>query len=707
VAGRILKDDIEALRQQADIVAVAGDHTTLKRAGRSYKGLCPFHTERTPSFTVTAEGNFYHCFGCGASGDIYDFLMRVEGMQFPEAVEALARRTGVTLRYEQLSAREQRAIGERSRLVAVTTAAASFFHAQLYGDAGQVARDYLKERGFGRPQAEAFTLGFAPMGWETLSRALSADGHDPRDLVTVGVSVRTDRGGLRDRFRGRLMFPIQDPGGDVIGFGGRVLDALDHGRFTPPKYLNTNETPLYKKSRVLYGLPQARAEIVRAEQVLVCEGYTDVMALHQAGMGNALATCGTAVGVEHLRMIARHAQRVVLAFDGDAAGIQAAERAWAAARELSTGAGDDGPVLDLRVLELPPGRDPADIVRDDGVEAIVAAVAEAIPVIAFVIRHRLEDADLDSEAGRIAALREALRLAGREPDPDLRREWVRSEVAPRVGVSYGFAASTAARLGIELDVHEGIAVSVGPVGSDDWGGGRVPAGPRSGARRGHQQRGDARRAAGESKGPRGGGTGGGAGGGGARPGGGTRGGAGGGAGRGGVGGGAGDQAARERGDASETASARLDRRRVRLEREVLRAALQRPDLLPEEWYELTDQDFTHATARQVFETLVAAGGAGVDPDAVVAGAPDDATRGVVRALLLEDDPALGQEDIAGVVAGDRVRQLYAERLRAEEDLLRERLARLHHEVDRAELLATQRRLATLEARRRALRSVGP
>jgi DNA primase len=335
VAGRIVKDDIETLRQQADIVAVVGDYTTLKRAGRSFKGLCPFHTERTPSFTVTPDGNFYHCFGCQASGDIYDFLMRIEGLAFPEAVEALARRSGFALRYEQLSAREQRAIGERSRLVAVTAAARDFFAAQLYTDEGEVARDYLKTRGFGRRDADTFELGFAPNRWEALSRALTAQGVDPADLVTVGVSVRTDRGGLRDRFRGRLMFPIHDPGGDVIGFGGRILDGLDHGDFDPPKYLNSNETPLYRKSRVLYGIPQARTEIVRAGTVLVCEGYTDVMALHQAGIANAVATCGTAVGVEHLRMIARYAQRVVLAFDGDAAGVKAAERAWEAARELA------------------------------------------------------------------------------------------------------------------------------------------------------------------------------------------------------------------------------------------------------------------------------------------------------------------------------------------------------------------------------------
>jgi DNA primase len=625
VAGRIVKDDIETLRQQADIVAIVGDYTTLKRAGRSYKGLCPFHTERTPSFTVTPDGNFYHCFGCQASGDIYDFLMRIEGLAFPEAVEALARRSGFALRYEQLSAREQRAIGERSRLVAVTAAARDFFAAQLYGPAGELARDYLRSRGFGRQEADTFELGFAPNRWEDLSRTLVSQGLDPADLVTVGVSVRTDRGGLRDRFRGRLMFPIHDPGGDVIGFGGRILEGFDHGDFDPPKYLNSNETPLYRKSRVLYGVPQARTEIVRAGTVLVCEGYTDVMALHQAGIANAVATCGTAVGVEHLRMIARYTPRVVLAFDGDAAGVKAAERAWEAARELA--GGDGGVGLDLRVLVLEDGRDPADLVQQRGAEHVRAAVADAIPVVPFVIRHHVEVADLDSEAGRIAALRDALAIAGREPDPDLRREWVRAEVAPRVGVSYGFAARTASRLGIELDTHDGIAVGSAPTG---------PSRPR-GAERG---------------------------------------------------------------------IARFDRARVKLEREVLRVALQEPHLLPEEWFELTEDDLTHRTARAVFRTLAAAGGAGVDLAAVLAEAPDDELRGVIRAMALEEDPALEQREVAAAVAVDRVRRLLADRLEAQERGLRERLGRLHHDTDREELLTTQRDLAALQARRRQLRPAG-
>ena len=459
MAGRIVKDDIEALRAQADIVAVVGEYTTLKRAGRSYKGLCPFHTERTPSFTVTPEGNFYNCFGCGVSGDLYDFLMRIEGLEFPEAVESLARRTGFQLRYEQMSARERRAVGERTRLVAATAAARDFLVAQLYADEGKVARDYLVSRGFSRADAETFELGYAPNRFDAMARALTAEGFSEQDLITTGLVARTERGGLRDRFRGRLMFPIHDTSGDVIGFGGRVLPGLDYGGFDPPKYLNSSETPLYKKTRVLYGVHQARSEIVRAEQVLVCEGYTDVMALHQAGVGYSVATCGTAVGVEHLRLLARYAQRVVLAFDGDAAGVKAAERAWEAARELE---GDgQGVSLDLRVLVLPETSDPADLVAEVGAEGVASAVAEATPVVPFVLRHHLAAADLGTESGRTAALKDALMVLGREADPDLRREWARTEIAERIGYAYGFVTDTAARLGVQLDAHEGVAAGSG------------------------------------------------------------------------------------------------------------------------------------------------------------------------------------------------------------------------------------------------------
>jgi DNA primase len=616
VAGRIVREDVEALRRQADIVQVVGDYTTLKRAGKDFKGLCPFHAERTPSFHVAPGDNFFHCFGCGASGDLYDFLQRIEGLDFPESVEALARRVGYTLRYEELTAKDRRALGQRTKLVDVTRAALEFFRAQLYAEDGRVARDYLKDRGFGREDADRFELGYAPNEWDRLSLSLRDAGIRQEDLIETGLSVRNDRGGLRDRFRGRLIFPIHDPGGDVIGFGGRVLPGLDYGGFDPPKYLNSAETPLYRKSRVLYGVPQARPDIVRAETVLICEGYTDVMALHQAGFGNAVATCGTAVGVEHLRSVARYADRVVFAFDGDAAGVKAAERAWEAAVELASTSGS-GAALELRVLSLPDGQDPADAARELGADGMRALVDDALPVVPFVLRHRLADADLSTEAGRTAALHEALAILKREPDPDLRREWARTEVAAGIGLAYDFVARSAARQGIDLDRHEGVAT-----------------------------------------------------------------------------------AGRRRPEGADHASARtrLDRAQVQRERAVLRVALRSPELLPDEWYELREDDLTHPVARSIFATLARAGGAGVDLHVVLEAAEDDDLRATIRGLTVEDEPV----PIDAETAAWRVRTLVAQRVEQEAQRLRERLHTLHHARDREELVDVQRQLAALEHRRREL-----
>jgi DNA primase len=624
VAGRILKEDVDALRQQADIVAVIGDYTTLRRAGKSFKGLCPFHTERTPSFTCTPDGNFFHCFGCGASGDIYDFLQRVEGLDFPESVETLARRTGFPLRYEQLSNRDRRAIGERSRLVAVSHLARDHFVRRLLGEEGTAAREYLKGRGFGRGEADTFELGFAPEAWDDLSRALVADGVEPEDLIAIGVSVRNDRGGLRDRFRGRVIFPIHDPGGDVIGFGGRVLPGIDFGDFEPPKYLNSPETPLYRKSRVLYGVPQARSEIVARDQVLICEGYTDVIALHQAGFANAVATCGTAVGVEHLRALARYTKRVVLAFDADRAGIQAAERAWEAVRELTT---SGTTALDLSVLPLPDGRDPADLVRDVGAEGLREAVAGARPVVPFLIASRLAQADLATEQGRVAALREALTVLGREPDPELRRGWARSEIARPLGLAYDLVVASAARQGVVLDVVEGVAST------------RAARSPRR-------------------------------------------------------------EAAPSAHDPAVTDA--------RLERSVLRAVLQTPELLPSASVELSDTSFRHPSAAAVWRAIAAAGGPGVGTADVLAAAEDDMVRDVVRGLMLEEDPAAeaGEPELRRTAATDLVHRLLARELMEQEQELRERLSAIDAAGEPEAMLQLQRELQALGARRRALRDAG-
>lgn len=622
MAGRIRDDDIRALARHADFVAVVGDHTRLQRAGTRLKGLCPFHQERTPSFTVDPQRGLYHCFGCGAGGDVYTFLQQVEGLQFVEAVELLARRTGFQLHYEDLSAGERRALGDRSRWVGLTKAAHAFYRAALYSDEGQAARAYLKGRGFGRDEAEAFELGFAPLAWDRLSRHLVTDGFDARDLVTVGLATRNDRGGLRDRFRGRLLFPIHDVSGDVLGFGGRVLPGLDYGRVTPPKYYNSPESPLYHKQRVLYGLPQARSEVVRSGRVLVCEGYTDVMALHQAGFANAVATCGTAVGREHLRVLARYADQIVLAFDADEAGHQAARRAWAELRALQAdavpGAGSPASArAEVRVLELPAGSDPADVVAAAGVDALRTAVDGATGIVPFLLARVVAAAELSTDEGRTAALRRALEVLRDEPDPELRRAYARTEIAQRIGISEEFVARTAARSGIELDRHEGVA----------------QVGARS-----------------------------------------------------------------ERGAAIADAG----RRRARLERSVLRVALQRPDLLPDEWYDVVAEDFTHPRARDVFVVLAEAGGAGVAFDAILAAAPDDELRQLLRAMALEDLDLPADPELAARAARDLTRSVLVDRLVARQQALTRELERVHPASDESRWHDLNAAWQDLERRRRAL-----
>ena len=592
MAGRIVREDIERLRESARLVDVAGDYTKMQRAGARWKGRCPFHDEKTPSFTVEPSRNLYHCFGCGKGGDIFDFLQSIEGIDFVEAVEHLARRMGVTLRYEQLSAGQQRALGKRTTLVGVNRAAMEFFRERLMADEGIVARDYLKSRGFGRGEADRFGLGWAPNEWDALATTLG-DRLDRSDLQQAGLVAPNNRGGLRDEFRGRLMFPIRDASGDVIGFGGRIVPGVDYGDFDPPKYKNSRETPLYRKTQVLFGIHEGRPEIVRDGIVLVCEGYTDVMALHQAGVGNAVATCGTAVGSRHLQILSRYAQRVVLAFDGDAAGVRAAERAWDEAHRL----GEDV-ALDLRVLVLPEGRDPADVVADEGGDALRARLDDAMPVVPFVLRHRISEHDRTSAEGRDAALKAALDVLGREPTPELRREYARAEIADPLELSFEFVAKSAGRAGVEIDQNEGIA---------------RPSAPRRDGRR--------------------------------------------------------------------SVGAGADR--ARLERRVLRVVLQRPELLPEAWYEATIEDFTHPTGQAIFAALERAGGAGVLLDAVLDAAADDDVRAVIREVALEDDDLLGLDDqeVVGQFAADVVRGLLLPRARQAVQEATESLARLNPDAD--------------------------
>jgi len=453
VAGRINDEDVRALREQADLASVVSDYTTLRRAGGTLKGLCPFHGERTPSFTVDPAKRVWHCFGCGEGGDVFHLLMQAEALTFPEAVEHLARREGYPLRYEQLNPGQRRAIGRRTRLAEVTAAATAWFRSQLAAAEGADARAYLDQRGITEATRETFGLGWAPDAWDALTRHLRDQGFTSQEAIDAGLATEGRRGPM-DRFRGRLIFPIHERSGrDVVAFGGRILPGRElrtgprDGE--PPKYLNSPETELYHKSEVLYGLAQARAEIQRRQTAVLVEGYTDVLALHQVGVRHAVATCGTALTAEHLRQLERYGRKVVLALDADTAGYRAADRA----RELAETVG----IRELAVLPLPAGRDPADLAAQ-GPEAVEEALASARTATEFQIEQLLRTATLDTPETQAEAYRATFPLLARLRDRSVRYGYIRDAVAPRVRLP-------ADRIEAELDR----ALAAGEVSAEDPG----------------------------------------------------------------------------------------------------------------------------------------------------------------------------------------------------------------------------------------------
>ncbi len=429
MAGRIREDDIAQVRERARIDEVIEDHVTLRNAGGgSRKGLCPFHDEKTPSFNVNPGRGFFHCFGCGEGGDVITFVQKIEGIGFGEAVERLAGRYNVDLHYEDDGLRgPRRDPQQRSRLVQANRAAADFYADMLGTDEGLKARQFLGERGFDRVGSEQFGVGFAPRSGEALHKHLKQHGFADAELVTAGLIAQGSRGHY-DRFRGRLIWPIREVGGDVVGFGARRIfddDKID------AKYLNTPETPIYKKSHVLYGVDLARREIARSFQAVVVEGYTDVMACHLAGVTTAVATCGTAFGDDHARVIRRllldndeFRGEVIFTFDGDEAGQKAALRAFQ---------GDQNFVGQTYVAVEPDGRDPCDLRLADGDAAVRELVARRVPLYRFVLANVLSRYDLDRADARVDAVREAAGLVASIRDRSKVDSFAR-EVAGMVGV---------------------------------------------------------------------------------------------------------------------------------------------------------------------------------------------------------------------------------------------------------------------------------
>ena len=420
VAGRIRDADIAEVRDRIRIDEVIGEYVALRRAGAgSLKGLCPFHDEKTPSFNVRASHGTFHCFGCGEGGDVIAFLMKIDHLSFVEAVERLAERVGYRLTYEGGGSSVQRDRGTRSRLLEANKRAAEFYAAQLRTPEATTAVRFLTGRGFDVAAAQMFGCGYAPSGWDALTKHLLAAGFSLDELMKAGLSKEGRRGPI-DRFHRRLLWPIKDLGGDVVGFGARRLfddDGIE------AKYLNTTETPVYRKTHVLFGLDLAKREIAKSRQVVVVEGYTDVMAMHLAGVPTAVASCGTAFGTEHISVIRRlmgddsfDRGEVIFTFDGDAAGQAAAEKAYD---------GDQNFAAQTFVAVAPDGQDPCELRQARGDTAVRDLVARREPLYEFAIRSKLRDYNLDTAEGQVAALQRCVPDVAKIKREDLRDEYAR------------------------------------------------------------------------------------------------------------------------------------------------------------------------------------------------------------------------------------------------------------------------------------------
>jgi DNA primase len=420
LAGRIRDADIALVRERSPIDEIVGLRLTLRSAGGdNLKGLCPFHDEKTPSFSVSPPRGVFYCFGCGQGGDVITFVMKTELLNFTEAVQWLADRAGIQITYTEAGPAPVREHGLRKRLVAAHTAAAKFYAEQLTLPAARIAREFLDERGFDQAAAQQFGCGFAPADWDALSKQLLAQGFSEQELVTGGLAKQGRSGSLIDRFRRRLMWPIKDLTGEVIGFGARRLFVDDDG----PKYLNTPDTPIYKKSQVLYGVESAKREIARDHRAVIVEGYTDVMACHLAGVPTAVATCGTAFGAEHISVLRRLLMdqdefrgEVIFTFDGDEAGQKAALRAFE---------DDQRFVAQTFIAISPDGMDPCELRQTKGDAAVRDLVARREPLIAFALRSTLDRYDLETVEGRVAALRSSAPLVAKIKDRALRPEYAR------------------------------------------------------------------------------------------------------------------------------------------------------------------------------------------------------------------------------------------------------------------------------------------
>ncbi|CAM2798472.1 DNA primase [Streptomyces albus] len=581
MAGRINDEDVKAVRDAVPIDSVVSEYLQLRNAGGgNLKGLCPFHDEKSPSFHVSPSKGLYHCFGCQEGGDTLDFVMKVDHLSFSEAVERLAARAGITLRYEQGGYGRTSQQGERTRLVEAHKIAARFYAEQLDGPEAEVGRRFLAERGFDQEAARHFGIGYSPAGWDHLVRYLRGQGFTDKELISSGLAQEARNGRPIDRFRGRLMWPIRDITGDVVGFGARKLREDDQG----PKYLNTPETPIYRKSQVLYGIDLAKREIAKANRAVVVEGYTDVMACHLAGVTTAIATCGTAFGGEHVKILRRvlmdnSQSEVVFTFDGDAAGQKAALRAF-----------EDDQKFAARtwIAITPGGMDPCDLRLAEGDEAVAKVVEGRTPLFDFAMRSIVDRHNLDTAEGRSAALEEAAPIVVQIKDPSIRR---------------GYAVRLAGLLGI-VD-EEFVVRRVAQLAR--WARERGPA-PQRTVRRPGAEEGPAVRAPFVPRGP----------------------------------------------DLNLRSPAH------RVERELLKLALQRPELVSPAFDAYGADEFTAPPYAVVRQALEAAGGAeaGIGDSGYLGrvrdAAPDDTVRSLITELAVEPLRSARNREVDEAYAGEQL-----------------------------------------------------
>ncbi|WP_317443170.1 DNA primase [Streptomyces collinus] len=633
MAGRINDEDVKAVRDAVPIDAVVSEYLQLRNAGGgNLKGLCPFHDEKSPSFQVSPSKGLFHCFGCQEGGDTLTFVMKVDHLSFSEAVERLAAQAGITLRYEEGGYNPTHQRGERIRLVEAHKIAAQWYAEQLAtGPEAETGRIFLAERGFDQAAAVHFGVGYSPQGWDHLTRYLRGKGFTDKELILSGLSQEGRRGPI-DRFRGRLMWPIRDIGGEVVGFGARKLYEADNG----PKYLNTPDTAIYKKSQVLYGIDLAKQHIAKSSRAVVVEGYTDVMACHLAGVTTAIATCGTAFGGDHIKILRRllmdnGSARVIFTFDGDAAGQKAALRAFEDDQKFAA---------ETYIAIAPDGMDPCELRLAKGDDAVADLAEPRTPLFEFALRQVVARYDLNTPAGRAAALDEAAPIVARIKNSGAQHE-VAVELAGMLGIlDTQFVVKRVAQLA-------------------RW------ARERGGGRGGPQQ---------QSRGP---------------------------------------QQQWETGPRSAAPSgpALTLRNPVHAaERELLKLALQRPELVSPAFDAYGADEFTAPPYTAVHRAIAEAGGAecGVQ-DAqeylvrVREAAPDDAVRAMVTELAVE--PILRRtvdETYAGTVLVQIRRRAVERRVRD----IQSQLTRLSTGGDPAELAAVQNEMWVLQQYDRALRERG-